>query len=237
MSDTVATNVATPPEFDSKRLDFAALGPIVDLIYGAVIGYPLLLYGELLAPFFSAATPAPAVNWVQVTLVSFVFLYSLSDAVETRIMTACFPYRGRGRFSVDLMIALLFFLAFSGAANGSANFLVPFSAIFFMGAVWGVYLHYDSKNLCKWRYPKGVILTHVSAGTIWFGYWLTLRIDGITVMGWPETSWLLGYYLVWLIVTTAGKEWYKVPAVEADLFPTSLVEIGVRKAIKFFRDD
>jgi hypothetical protein len=234
-SGTEVTEPDSKPDFDYKRLNFAALSPIVDFIYGAVIGYPLLLYGDLLSPFFKTAASAP-VNWVTFTLVSFVFLYSLSDAVETRILTHCFPYTGRSRFSVDLLIALLFFLAFSGASQASPNFLVPFGVIFLMGAVWGVCLHNETKNAFRWRYPKGVILTHVAAGTVWLGYWLSLNNRGVKVLGWPETQRLLMYYVGWLVLTTAGKEFYRVPAVEADLFPTSLIDVAVRKAIKFFRE-
>jgi hypothetical protein len=63
-----------------------------------------------------------------------------------------------------------------------------------------------------------------------------MRRQGLTVLGWAEVSRLIWYYGLWLGISTAAKELYRVPAVEADLFPTSLIDVGARKIIKFFRE-
>jgi hypothetical protein len=201
-----------------------------------VIAYPILLFSDLFGPFLDPGAHRDGIEWIKVTLVSFVFLYSLSDAVETRLMTHCFPYKGRGRFTVDIGIAVAFILAFAGAAKASVNFLVPFGVTFVLGAVWGIYLHGDSKKTCSWQYPKAVVLSHFGAATIWLAYWWSMRRQGLTVLGWAEVSRLIWYYGLWLGISTAAKELYRVPAVEADLFPTSLIDVGARKIIKFFRE-
>lgn len=225
------------PEFDRNRLNFEALTPIVDLIYSAVIGYAILLIGEEMKVLFEPGKTLASVAWLKVALVSFVFLFSLSDAVETRMMTHCVPYRGRARFTVDLAIALAFFLAFAGAAKQSSNFLLPFSVIFFLGCAWGWYLHNDCRERFRWSYPKAIVLSHVAAGCIWLAYWWSLRSAGIETLGWPETGKLILYYSLWLFIATLGKELYRVPAIEADLFPTSLIDVAVRKVIGFFREN
>src|SRR5207248_3097354 len=167
-----------------------------------LIAYAFVLLADILSPAFN--NQEQKVEWRSLTLVVFVLMYLLSDSVEARLLTERVPYEGRGRFSVDLFISLSFFLAFGAAAHASTNFLIPFACVFFLGAIWAVYLHHDTKTIngVTWSYPKGVVLSHIAAGVIWLGYWSSLRSRNVLVLGEREILHLLFYYAGWLALTT-----------------------------------
>jgi uncharacterized membrane protein len=218
--------------FTLADVNFSSLVTVVDLLYAAVIGYAFVLLGDLLSPLFQ---PAPhQIDWWRLTLILFILLYLISDTVEARIVTNRFPYKGRRRFSIDLFVAFAFFLSLAGAAQGSPSFLPAFSAVFALGAVWGVCLKTDTKDEVEWYYPQTVVLSHVAAAVLWFAYWLVLRQSKVSVIAGREVLWLIFCYIGWLAFTTFLKEFNRVPPFEADMFPTAVIDIAVRKTIRFF---
>ncbi len=220
--------------FTPDDVDFSSLIPVVDLLYAAVIGYAFVELGEVLSPVFDS--PPRSVDWWRFTLIVFLMLYLVSDTVEARIITHSFPYQGRRRFSVDLFVTFAFFLSFAGAGKASPSFLPAFAAVFILGALWGVFLRIDTKDIVQWYYPQTVVLSHFAASGLWIAYWLVLRKHNVSIIGRTEVLWLVACYTAWLVFTTILKEIARVPAFEADMFPTAIVDIAVRKTVQFFRE-
>lgn len=220
--------------FTPADVDFSSLLTVVDLLYAAVIGYAFVLLGNLLKPVFKS--PPESVDWWRLTLIVFLLLYLISDTVEARIITNRFPYKGRRRFSIDLFVTFAFFLSFAGADMASPSFLPAFATVFALGAIWGVCLWMDTRNVIRWYYPQTVALSHVAACILWVAYWLLLREHNVSTLGRTEVLWLIGCYSAWLAFTTILKEIFRVPPFEADMFPTAVIDILVRKAIAFLRE-
>lgn len=223
--------VVTPPARRTvvrEDMDFSKLMPFVDVVYGAVISYGFVEISQQLLPWFKApATPLPG---VELGLLFFVLNFLAADFVEARLFNNAFPYIGRGRFTVDLLVALLFFLAFASASASSAVFLAALGLIFILGGLWGHILGREGRLALQ--YPRLIVVSHVGAGMTCVAGYFSLLLSGNTRISGTILLHIVVLYSFWIISVFLLKRNFGIPECEFELFPISAVEFITRKILQ-----
>ena len=213
-----------------RAIDFSKLVGVLDVLYGAVVGYGCYLIADTLSPWFRAQVEPAGINWIRLLLLAFVTNYLIADLVEARILNTAFPYQGRARFTLDIMIVLTFFGAYQAAAFQSRAVFVCLGGAILLGGLWAIFLDREYRALA-WSYPRLIIATHVTAALLCF---IGFSLSGHNVTAAVVTILGVGY-LIWVAFIVALKVWHDVPPIECELFPVSLVDILVRRGLRWIQ--
>jgi hypothetical protein len=231
--DHIATLTDERLPTDSREIefDFRALSGLIDIIYGAIVGYMLVVVSQDVEPVFVTGH----VNGIKIVLEVFVLNYLIGDVVESRLVTNRFPYVGHRRFGLDLLITFVFLLSFIAASHDSIFMLPGLAAAFFLGALWALALKIETKPNVNWVYPNIVVYTHFGVAVVYFVCWLFKLWTGsyqIDTLG-AAVVWFI--YSAWTIVSTWAKEFLKVPECEGQIFPMAFLDVGVRWIVRSLR--
>ncbi|HEX7680202.1 MAG TPA: hypothetical protein VF713_18875 [Thermoanaerobaculia bacterium] len=207
-----------------KDFKLNELTRIMDVVYGVVLAYG----AALVMPMFQDwITNGNRLAGLRACNIAFVLNYAIADFIEARVVTGLVPYEGKGRFSLDLLIAMLFLGALQAAASATATgpqpFLVCLALAFFAAAIWAAIFKYEERGRLKWGYAGCVVATHVAAGIVCLvAYWMLDTTHGLWFAVYVWTG-----YVAWLIMVSLLKLVAGVPETGFDLLPFSLVGLAI----------
>lgn len=232
MSSAPTQNPASSPRrITSADIHFSELMPVIDVVYGAVLSYGFYLIADNLRPLITGQK----VPWPAVLLLAFTTNYLVGDYVEARLYTKACPYKGRARFSVDLIIPIGFFVSYIVAAAQSVGFLVAMAVIFALGGVWGILLdrEYTGEVLCQ--YPRTICGTHFAAAILFASAAVEFHWEGRRELTVPLVLAIWVGYFLWCAAVVAAKEFLDIPRLEADLLPIFPVDVFSRRVVRWIR--
>ncbi len=191
-------------ELQPRESPFSHLITFVEVVYGATLGYCFLKIGETLKEVFVQPTEEPSASFgIRVCLEIFVLDLLVHRFVESRLITAKVPYQNGNRFSIDVLMAGLFLMAFVAAEEGSAQLFVPCFFIFVLWWLWAQVLKHESLIFTE-EYLKVTTWTQGIASASSLTYFLyqaegqTGRSARLLGIGWPGVSLIWSVYVVWL---------------------------------------
>ncbi len=208
---------------------------LLDVVWGAAIAYTFVVLVNLVGPWISQlrgtqpVATSPSALGVRALLVLFVMNYQIADFIEARVMNVATPYIGRGRFSLDLIIVMVFIFAVHEAARGSDVTLVALAIIFAASVIWALFLWAESAK--RSPYPGIVISTHVVACVLLVAAAVSLPVN----LGWPSIMRLWIGYLIWLAFVLTLKQLFEVEECDFDLLPISLLGVGIRGVLRWIK--
>jgi hypothetical protein len=144
----MSSQLPPAPVMDSDERGMRGLPPFVDVVYGAVFGYGIIEAAQAVLHW----KPKQPGNGTPVFLLIVTSVYLLFDYAQGRMFTEKHPYKGLTRFTLDLMIAGAFTVAYVTAASASTKYLLALAAILFLGAWW--------VSECRKEYPTELPRRH-----------------------------------------------------------------------------
>lgn len=224
-----ATGSRTPHRITQADFNLAELITFVDIVYGAVLGYGFFLVADALKPLFLKSP----VDWSAVLLLTFTTNFLVGDYIEARLYTRVFPYKGRRRVTLDLLIAMTLFVVYVACPTESPMILMPLGVVFLLGGFWGITLEREYKGEVVCEYPKLICGTHFGAAILLVGGWAYLRHSSkLTVIN-AVVLWI--GYLGWSLFIFTLKEAIGMPPVESDLISYFPVDSIARRFIQWTR--
>lgn len=232
MADLSDTRPPRPPGSPVKEKDwynFRSLLPFVDVVYGATLSYIFVQIADgcrvLFHPRGGAVheqQPGEVGPLIQVGLATLALNYLLQDYAEARLVTERYPYQGHQRFLIDLLIAALFLLVFTGAQEASAYLFVPFGLVFLCGAWWALVVEKEAGKEALYPYPQFTVGTHVAAFfACWvYAYW-RWRIGAVLLHS-RDVLAIWGGYAVWACVVMYYRSRLNLPAADVDMLPIGI---------------
>lgn len=228
--DNQSTTPDEPREITAADLKLGNLIAVTDVVYGLVLSYGAALMMPLFQRWLETPSNTDAAG--KALTLAFVLNYAIADFIEARVITTLVPYEGKGRFSLDLLIAMFFMGALQSAAAGSATVLLSLAFAFATGAIWAAYLKREERRQFRWHYAGCVIATHVVAALICVAAYATMADRG----GVWFAMYVWAGYLVWLVIVSGLKLVVGVPDTGFDLLPISLIGLGVSRLMRFIRE-
>lgn len=219
-----------PPTGSSDRFSFQPLLVFVDVVYGATLSYIFVQIASICRVLFhpGVVTPhaGPAITdgdpIVQVGLAALAINYLLHDYVGSRLITHRYPYQGRQRFVIDLLIAGVFLTVFTGAEECSVYLFIPFGVVFLLGAWWAIVIEREAGKEALYPYPQFTVGSHVAAAIACFAYVLwRWRLDLIQI-GRADLLWIWSGYAVWAAAVIFYKTRLRLPVTDVDMLPIGL---------------
>jgi hypothetical protein len=238
---------------------YSSLLAILDVVYGAVISYGLFLIAQRISTIVGAGFPVDFSNPWYPQVRDFVWTYShgrlyaivfisylaLCIGIENRVHNQAFPYRGRGRFVLELTLIGLWFLAFITAEQGSSSTFLFLASSFVARGIWCGMLSYDIRDRFDWKWPQLVAVANIAyflvIGSLFLTYRAQLDIEPRAV----AFAWIS--WISWTLILLGIRRHFKIEAAEADLLPIGSLHLivskiwvvirgGIRLAVNWFSD-
>lgn len=227
---------------DNIVISFRGLNGIITIVYGAILSYAFVIlansidYSNLVSSLFSE------------TLLKQLFIinFLISDFAETQVIHDSLPYRGKGRFSIDLSIAMLFLLAIDSTVDLKPDGLIRqndyyiffMSAIFFLCVVWSVYLQSERSGKSI-KYAGLVFVSHLAAFIMSLILFFIFDNEGQKTILWVSfnsitSMWIA--YLAWSVLVIFFKHRLEYSNLVFDFLPIALLGHALLKLINAYQN-
>lgn len=233
---------------DRRVRSFSQLVVLVDVMYGAILGYIIIRLAERTRVLFqngftgiesilatSLTTPPPVssdVLWQVLAIEAFVLNILFARMIESRISATRVPYRSRARVLCDILAGFVFLIGFMAGEEMSIFLLAVLAAVFTLLAISSYYLVRDAPTAESLKWSRTLLGIHLATAVTFGGAFVQFYVvSGVVAFTASGVAWLWFWYVVWLVPVLILKALGGVGYEETDLGPSTLLEMMLRPLV------
>lgn len=122
-----------------KEEPFKGLGGILDIIYGALVSFFIYTVGD---KYFSLPENSSSFLYTQSIALILITIFMIEDYCSVKLINSIKGYGSTDRFSLDVVIAFLFFFTFQAINYKRTEFIYFIGLIHLFRSFWAFFLRY-----------------------------------------------------------------------------------------------